>query len=188
MLQAAAVADRAGAQKLTGVQGFRAGHVGNHVFETPAHITGITAPPLLAIDPGNHIQVIGITQFIGCHQAGPHNVGRIKILALGRAEHAGHFQGLGVAGTHVVEDGVADDMRPGGLTADVLAALTDVATELEFEIHRPAVARPLKFIVDANHRETVALVVDGLLVESLDDPIVSTSVHRFQRGFRVFGT
>ncbi|MNL42909.1 hypothetical protein D3C87_1653960 [compost metagenome] len=79
-------------------------------------------------------------------------------------------------------------MRTGGFTTDVLAALADVATELQFEIHCPTEARPLEFVVDADHRKTVALVVDGLLVEGFDHPVIGASVHRLQGRFRILGT
>ena len=35
------------------------------IFELPAHISRVTSPPLLAIHPGNHIQIVGITKLIG---------------------------------------------------------------------------------------------------------------------------
>ncbi|MNM81403.1 hypothetical protein D3C81_934060 [compost metagenome] len=104
---------------------------------------------------------------------------------MGRPEHARHLHCLSVARTHVVEDGVAEDVRTSRISRDVLAPLADVASEFELEVQGLAEARPLEFVVDADDREAVALVVDRLAVEGLDDTIVSTRIHRLQRRFRI---
>ena len=84
----------------------------------------------------------GIADLVGGDQARPHGVGVVEVLALARAELAGHLLGLLVARGEVVEDGVAEDVLARLLLRDVLAGLADVAAELELEIQALGVGRP----------------------------------------------
>ena len=82
----------------------------DHILELPIHVARIAAPPFLAIDTGDHVQVVGIGELIGSDQAGPHHVAGIEVFALGRPQHAAHFHGLGITRADVIEDRVAKDV------------------------------------------------------------------------------
>src|SRR5690606_37937125 len=101
---------------------------------------------------------------------------RVEVLALGRAEHSGHFFRLGGARAQVGDNGVADNMLAACVTAYVLAPLTDVAAEFQFQIQCLAKARPLKLIVDTDYRQALAFVIDRLSIEGLDYPVIGTRV------------
>jgi hypothetical protein len=60
----------------------------DHVFEAPAHVARAAPAPFLAIDAGDHIQVVGIGQLVDGDQTWSHHVAGIEILALGRSQHA----------------------------------------------------------------------------------------------------
>src|SRR5205085_11068863 len=90
-------------------------------------------------------------------------------LALARTELPGHFFRLFVASREVVEDAVAEDVLSCALLADVLAALTDVAAELELEVQALAVARPRHIGVRAADREAVRVIENRPLVPDLRD-------------------
>src|SRR6185503_18908521 len=91
LLQARAVADRARAEELAGVQGLGARGVRDAVLEGPLHLARVAAPPLLAVDPHLHLQAIRVADLVGGDEARAHGVAVVEVLALARAELAGHL-------------------------------------------------------------------------------------------------
>src|SRR5690606_39547967 len=71
----------------------------------------------------------------------------------------------------------AKDMLSGVFARDVLAALANVAAKFKLEIQRLAIGRPLELIVHTYYRKAVALVVDRLAVERVDDTVIGAGVH-----------
>src|SRR6185503_11414512 len=92
-----------------------------------------------------------------------------EVLALARAELAGHLLGLLVARGEVVEDGVAEDVAARVLFADVLAGPADVAAELELEVHALGIRGPEHVGVRAAHGEAARVIEDRALVPDLRD-------------------
>src|SRR5437016_6204884 len=134
LLEPAAVADRARAEELARVQRLRARRVRDAVLELPVHVARIAAAPLLAVHARDHLEPVGIADLVGADEARAHGVAVIEVLALARAELARHLLRLLVARREVVEDGVAENVAPRLVPADVLAARADVAAELELEV------------------------------------------------------
>src|SRR4051794_24117534 len=142
LLEAAAIAHRAGAEELARVQRLRARGVRDAVLELPVHVARIAAAPLLAVHARDHVEPVRIADLIGRDQARAHGVAIVKILALARPKLAGHLLRLLVARREVVEDGVAEDVLARALFRDVLAAPSDVAAELQLEVQALGIARP----------------------------------------------
>ena len=72
---------------------------------------------------------------------------------------------LRVAGRHVVEDRVAEDVLQRALLRRVLDLALDEDAELELEIEKLGIGGPDHVVFGPDHREAVRLVVDRLLVE-----------------------
>src|ERR1700741_229622 len=127
MLEAAAVADRARAEELSGMQCLGARGVRDAVLELPVHVARVAAAPFLAVHAHRHRQAIRIADLVGGDQAWAHRVAVVEVLAFPRSELPRHLLGLLVARREVVEDGVAEDVLARALLRDVLAGLADVA-------------------------------------------------------------
>src|SRR5688500_1144592 len=164
LLQAAAVADRAGAEEFPGVQRLRARGVRDAVLELPVHVARVAAAPFLAVHAHRHLEAVRVADLVGGHQARPHRVGVVEVLALARPELPGHFLRLLVARGEVVEDGVAEDVLARPLLRDVLARSSDVAAELELEVQALGVRRPWHLGIGPADREAARMVEERPLV------------------------
>src|SRR5947209_2466503 len=169
VLEAAAVAHRAGAEEFARMQRLRARGVRDAVLEFPVHVARVAAAPLLAVDARDHLEAVRVAELVGGDKARPHGVAVVEVLALAGSELAGHLLRLLIARREVVEDRVAEDVLARALLRDVLAARADVAAELELEVEALAVAWPRHVGVGAADREAVRVIEDRPLVPDLRD-------------------
>src|SRR2546428_14057918 len=92
------------------MQRLRARGVRDAVLELPAHVARVPPSALLAVHAHDHLAPVRIADLVGGHPAWSHRGGVVEVLALARAELAGHFAGLLVAPRGIVEDRVAEEV------------------------------------------------------------------------------
>ena len=166
-LEAAAIADRAGADEFAGHQGLVPADMGDDLLEREQHALGHALRTHLAVDARFHLQVVGIADLVRRHDPRPHHVAAVKALAFGRPQPPFHFDALGIARRKIVEDRIAEDVIPGLGGGDVGALAPGDDAEFQFVVHHLAVARPFHGGVGAAHAEAVGEVVDRLLAIDL---------------------
>src|SRR5258706_3413453 len=72
LLEAAAVADGARAEKFPRMQRLRARGVRDAVLELPVHVARVAAAPLLPVHAADHRQAVGIADLVGGDEAWAH--------------------------------------------------------------------------------------------------------------------
>jgi hypothetical protein len=107
---------------------------------------------------------VGIADFVRRDEPRPHDVARIEVLALRRAQTGGIFAILRIPGTHVVEDAIAVNVLERPFARNALSCRSNDHAELELEVEFPAVARPENVRVGSDHAEPIALVIDRYFV------------------------
>jgi hypothetical protein len=88
------------------------------------HLRRISSRPFLPVHASNHVETVGVWNFICGHQPGPKDISGIKVFALGRSELTLHLTHLGIASTEVIEDTIAKDMLVGVFATNILASST----------------------------------------------------------------
>src|SRR5919198_6692054 len=82
-LEAAAIADRAGADEFAGHQRLVLADVGDDLLEGEQHALAHAFRAGLAVDARFHLQIVGIADLVWCHDPRTHHVAAVKTLALG---------------------------------------------------------------------------------------------------------
>ena len=113
MLQAASTRHGAGTEDFTRVQPRGSRSERNHVLETMVHVGAGSSAHLVSVDSRGHLELVGVTDFVGRHDPGPEDIRVRKVLALTETESGGDLLELSIAGAEIVEDGVTEDMRRG---------------------------------------------------------------------------
>ena len=108
--EAAAIADRAGADEFAGHQGLVLGDMGDDLLERKQHALGHALRTHLAVDARFHLQFVGIADLVRRDDPRPHHVAAVKALAFRRPEPPFHFDALGIARGKIVEDRIAEDV------------------------------------------------------------------------------
>src|SRR5208282_5136767 len=126
LFEAAAVPDRSRAEEFPGMDGLVLGRVGENLLEGEQHAGRGSGGAQLSLHANRNVESLGIAQLVRRHDPGPEYVAAVEALALGGTEAALHLDRLPVARRKIVEDRVAEDVRPHLPSGDVGArALCD---------------------------------------------------------------
>ena len=84
-LEAAAVSDRARAEKFSGMDGFVLRHVGENLLEGEQHARRRSGCAHLSVDAYGDLEALRVAEFVRRHYPRPKGVGAVEALALGWA-------------------------------------------------------------------------------------------------------
>lgn len=74
----------------------------------------------------------------------------------------------------------------GCFVVDVFVVFVDVVVEFQFEVQCLGEIWLLEFVVDVDDGEVVVFVVDGLVVEGVDNLVIGMCIYCFECGFWVW--
>ena len=125
------------------------------------HHSGVAAAPLFSIDPRDHGLVIGVSEFIGGHDAGPHGVARIKVFAGAAHARAGANPGcLNISGAKIIEDSEAEEMLRGRFSLNVCTARPGDDSPFELIIHAPGLIGPTRLVTGPDDAEMITVEIN----------------------------
>ena len=129
---------RAGGDQVARRERDQVGEVRDEVGHVEDQLRGAAVLHLLAVDPGPELQDVRVRHFLAIGEAGPERREGLAHLALRPlARHE-----LEVAGAHVVDDRIAEDVVEGPLPGDVARRAPDDDAELDLPVELLAAPRP----------------------------------------------
>src|SRR5438876_1206071 len=99
-LKAAPATDRPRSEKISGIDGLPARHVGDHLGERPVNRPEPSSRPDFAVHPREHHERIEVRNLVWGYEAGADGGG--EVLPFGRSEAAGHLLELDVPRAEVI--------------------------------------------------------------------------------------